>query len=293
MNRFTYSVVQITPKLSAGESVNVAVIVGNDQLGDWAIRRIQDENRARRFCGINAMVAATEFLEDIEERIDVMSDRNTEEWLGESLDEVTLPISEQLIDEFSNLRRGVVHLSTPTPVLADSAEDALELLGPDFLVEPVPRVFKRLTKGRVVSDLRTAYELAGISSQNLRREPVLHVGDARQFHFKSDFAIATDRVLQICNAWSFQIADLDRLARNVEAWGFNMRALRDHGGVTGDGQIEIPPKVDVQVIIAPDPTREGQQAQSAAELVFREVRASVVPYDERERVAEYALKLVG
>ena len=40
MNRVTYSIVQITPRLSAGECVNHAVIVGSDQLGDWAVRHI-------------------------------------------------------------------------------------------------------------------------------------------------------------------------------------------------------------------------------------------------------------
>lgn len=293
MNRFTYSVIQITPKLSAGESVNVAIIAGNDQLGDWAMRRIQDDRRARRFCGIDALVAATEFMEEIEERIDAMSDRNVAEWLDASLGEPSASISEQLIDEFSTRRRGVVHLSPPTPVLADSAENALELLGPEFLVESVPRVFTRLTKKQVVAELRSVYETAGISSDNLRQRPMLHVGNEKQFYFLGDFAIATDQVLQICNAWSFQIADLEAVNRNVQAWGWNMRALRDHGGVMDAGQIAVPSDVEVQVIIAPDSNIESRRAQSAAELVFHEVNALVVPYNERQRVGESALKLVG
>lgn len=293
MNRFTYSVVQITPRLSAGESVNVALIAGNDQLGDWAIRKIQDDKRALRFCGRSAIVAATEFLADVEERIEIMSDQDAAEWLGEFPDGPTRSISEQILDEFSNLRRGVVHLSTPTPVLADTAEEALELLSSDFLIEPSPRVFQRLTMKRVVSELRGAYEQIGIKSENLQQKPALHVGNERQFHFNSDFAISTDRVLQICNAWSFQIADLKEVNRRVQAWGWNMRELRDHGGVTDDEKIEIPPGVEVQVLVAPDPSDESMQALAAAQLVFDEVKATVVPYNERRRVAEAALKLVS
>jgi hypothetical protein len=60
-----------------------------------------------------------------------------------------------------------------------------------------------------------------------------------------------------------------------------------------DGRIAIPNKVDLQVIVAPDPSSEGQNALDDARLVFEEVEATVVSYADRQRVAEAALKLVG
>jgi hypothetical protein len=48
-----------------------------------------------------------------------------------------------------------------------------------------------------------------------------------------------------------------------------MRALRDHGGVTDDEKIEIPPGVEVQVLVAPDPSDESMQALAAAQLAAR------------------------
>jgi hypothetical protein len=47
------------------------------------------------------------------------------------------------------------------------------------------------------------------------------------------------------------------------------------------------------VIVAPDPSSEGQNALDDARLVFEEVEATVVSYADRQRVAEAALKLVG
>jgi hypothetical protein len=72
-----------------------------------------------------------------------------------------------------------------------------------------------------------------------------------------------------------------------------MRELRDHGGVLDDGRITVPSNVDVQVIVAPDPSKEGQEALADARLVFEEVDAVVVSYADRERVAAAAVKLVS
>lgn len=296
MNRYMYSVVQVTPRVTAGEFVNVAIIAGNDQLGDWALRRVNDTNRARRFCGINAMTAAYEFLDTIEERIDSVNERNDAQWLFD-VDKVAdmpsyEPISEQFIDELSARRRSVVRLSPPMPVLAESSEEALELLFSDLLVEPVARVFGRLTRKRLTADMHTTYRAEGIAASNLRSRPVLRVGNRRQFHLGADFVVATDRALQVCNAWSFQVTNLDEVRRGVQAWGWNIRELRDHGGVL-EGGLEVPNNVDVSVIVAPDPNPEGQKAFDDAQLVFEELHARVVSYAERQRIAEAALKLVS
>jgi hypothetical protein len=103
------------------------------------------------------------------------------------------------------------------------------------------------------------------------------VGRQRQFHLGADFAVATDRALQLCNAWSFQIADLEEVRRGVQAWGWNMRELRDHGGFLDDGQIVVPSNVDVQVIVAPDPSEEGQRALADARLVLKKSRQLSFP----------------
>lgn len=297
MNRYMYSVVQVTPRVTAGEFVNVAIIAGNDQLGDWALRRVTDTNRARRFCGIHAMTAAYEFLDTIEERIDSVNERNDAQWLIDVVDKVAdmpsyEPISEQFIDELSDRRRSVVRLSPPMPVLAESSEEALELLFSDLLVEPVTRVFRRMTRKRLTADMRTAYAAQGISASNLLSRPVLRVGNRGQFRLGADFVVATDHALQVCNAWSFQVTDLDEVRRGVQAWGWNIRELRDYGGVL-EGGLEVPRNVDVSVIVAPDPNPEGQRAFDDAQLVFEELDARVVSYVERQRVAEAAFKLVG
>ncbi|ABM12291.1 DUF3037 domain-containing protein [Mycolicibacterium vanbaalenii] len=292
MIRYVYSVIQVTPKLSAGETVNVAVIAGNDQVGDWSLRRVHDTNRARRFCGINAMTAAEEFLARTEERIDALREEDFAQWLGDFVGPAT-PVSEQLIDELAGWRRGVVRLTTPMPVIADSAEEALDLLVPDLLVETAPRSFARMTKKKLVADMSRSYLRAGLFHEQLLARPQLVVGQYRQFETNADIAVATDRVVQICNAWSFQIADRADLLRSVQAWGWNMRELRDYGGVLEAQQLEVPADVDIEVVVAPDTSSEGQRALENAQLVFEEVQAKVVAWEDRDRVADSALKLVS
>jgi len=292
MNRYVYSVVQVTPRVSTGEFVNVAIIAGNDQLGDWALRRVGDTSRARRFCGVSAMTAAYEFLDKVEEQIDTVNDRNDAEWLFTPAGIPDNTLSEQFIDEVSSWRRGVVRLSPPVPVAAESSEEALGFLIPELLTEPTTRVFRRMTRRRLAADMRTAYAVAGVDPSNLRARPALRVGKRSQFYLSADFAVVTDRAVQLCNAWSFQIADLDEVRRGVQAWGWNMRELRDHGGVLDSG-IVVPDKIQVQVVVAPDPSSDSEGALEDARLVFEEVDAVVVPYAEREQIAQAAVKLVG
>lgn len=293
MNRFVYSVVRIAPQLSTSESVNFAVVVGNDQLGDWSVRRVQDTNRARRFCGVNAMTAAHEFLADIEERVDATTFSNDADWLGITQPPDDQILSESLLDELSELRRGVVQLSAPVPVLADSSEDAIELLAPDLLVEPVTRVFNRMTKKRLLRDLKIAYRGAGVDDSFVVSRPELTVGKLGQFHSSTDLAVVTDRAVQLCNAWSFQIGDLEEVGRSVQAWGWNMRELRDHGGFLAEGDVKVPEDVQLQVIVAPNPSERAKRALEDARLVFEELQAVVVPYSDRQRVAESAVQLIS
>jgi hypothetical protein len=240
------------------------------------------------------LTAAGEFLANIEERVDAITFRNEAEWLGISnlTDEVAM--SEPYLDELSGRRRGAVRLSPPMPVVAESSEEALELLIPDLLIEPTTRVFKRLTKQQLRRDMRNAYLLAGIADNFIYSRSDLTVGRSRQFHSSADLVVANDdHAVQLCNAWSFQVGDLEEVGRSIQAWGWNMRELQEYGGFLDDGRMLVPRNVDLQVVVAPDTSSEGRKAFDNASLVFEELKAAVVPYADRQKVAESALKLVG
>ena len=291
--RYVYSTVQIIPRLSAGEAINFAVIAGCDQTGDWAIRPVRDTNRARRFCGIDAMTAAHDFLDHLEERRDVLESQGNDLLAIDPAEARAEALSEQLVAEMATLTRGVVQLTAPMPVIAETAEEALDLIVPEVLIEPQPRRFRRLTKKRLVSEVRESYMLSGVPDDAVRQRPRLLVGADRQFHFNTDFAVGTDHVVQLCSAWSFQIVDLDLLARDVQAWGWNLRELRDHGGVVdGAPEVEVPRAVDVQVLIAPDPEDAADKALNDARYVFDEVNATLVTFGDEASIADAAAKLL-
>ena len=43
---FIYSVIQFVPNVGRGEFINVGVLAGSDETGEWAVRRIHNPDRA-------------------------------------------------------------------------------------------------------------------------------------------------------------------------------------------------------------------------------------------------------
>ena len=62
MERYLYSAIRVVPNPASGEYINMGVIAGSDQSGDWAIRGLQDERRVRQFCSPEVITAAREFM---------------------------------------------------------------------------------------------------------------------------------------------------------------------------------------------------------------------------------------
>ena len=49
MSRYLYSIIRCLPDPQTGEFVNVGVIAGDPATGDWAVRRLSNIERIRRF----------------------------------------------------------------------------------------------------------------------------------------------------------------------------------------------------------------------------------------------------
>lgn len=98
-------------------------------------------------------------------------------------------------------------------------------------------------------------------------------------HTPIDFAIANGRVYQVAHTWSFQIASLADVAKEVEAWGYTIQALRNSGGevVEADGTTEIAADVNVAVLYAEPTADAGREVFAEAERVFSDVNARYRP----------------
>ena len=193
------------------------------------------------------------FLNEVGGQIDEFNARiNT-------LEPPELEISESGLTDLYVRRRNIVQLSPPAPIVADSAEDALDVVFEHLINEPVVERRVYATRWRVFSDLHRSYLRAGIRRDLLHERVQVVSGPLRA---PIDFAIINGRVYQLAHTWSFQVAGLADVAKEVKAWGYTMQALRNAGGevVEADRATEIAADVDVEVLYAAPTTTPASRS---------------------------------
>lgn len=290
MRRYVYSLVRCVPDPRTGEFINVGAVVGDPDSGDWSMRQVSNESRVRRLSGPVQLDAVHRFLTEIGIKLDDARSLMENEGTNEVLDERWL---ESLHYDYRN----VVQLSAPTPMAAENAEQALDILFAGQVIDPqqIQSREPTVTKGTVISDLRKAYRRAAVDRRFIEERAELYVGE--HLHTPLDFAIIAGQTLQIVQGWSFRRAEIDDLSTQVKAWAFPIGRLRaaDDARVISAGEAvsRVAPDVDVQVIVAEPRTNEQIRAYEEANQVFNQVGACVRTLDETDKVSTHAAALVA
>lgn len=290
MRHYVYSLVRCVPDPRTGEFVNVGAIVGDPESGDWSMRQVSNESRVRKLSGPTQIDAVHRFLTEVGIKLDDARSRMEDEGTNGVLDE-------RWLESLHYDHRNVVQLSAPTPMAAESAEHALDILFAGQVIDPQMQARESVvTKWTIISDLRKAYNRAAIGGQFIHQQKAeLYVGQ----HLRTplDFAIIADQTVQIAQGWSFRRADIDDVSTQVKAWAFPIGRLRaeDDGRVISAGETvsRISRNVDVQVIVAEPRTGEQIRAYEEARQVFSQVGAHVRTLREADEVGRTAAALVG
>lgn len=298
--RHVYSTVRVVPNPATGEFANLAAIAGSDLTGEWTIRSIQNERRARVFCGHHALVAGHDFVSRIGMLIDLeaWNDDDFELQADTRTDDLEGHVSEAWLAQIAATNRHVVQLSPPHPILAESAEDALDVIFANMLPEPLRRR-RSLTKWALVSSMSTSFSAVGLQPKyDFERRVAFNASGPQRFHHTIDFAVADSHARQLVQAWSFQISEQSDLSRDVKAWGWTMRELREHGGeVSMHGRkVAVPADVPIEVVIAPPTDDAGSAEQDRygeALNVFDELEVSVTEHGQEAAIADRAADLMG
>jgi hypothetical protein len=291
-DRYLFSTVRVVPDPGSGEFANIAAIAGSDETGDWTIRGLQNEQRVRQFCGAHALEAAHDFISRVGFQID-WSSLITDWDLGE-VPEGSERVSEKWLSEIAGRQHRVVQLSPPRPIMAASASAALDLVFEHMMAEPEKRT-RVLTKWALVSSMQKAYRSVG-----LERNVSFISGatlEAQDFRYPIDFVVTTQsQAVQVTQMWSFRTAAAQDHPRDIKAWGWTLEKLRSKGGVARGREkpsVDVPPNVDIEVIVVAPEDEALNRAYEEALAVFRDVNARVNQHGQEQLVANQGAKLLG
>jgi len=287
MTRYLYSLIRCVPDPRTGEFVNVGAIAGDPESEDWSVRQVSSESRVRKLADALALGAVHEFLSRVGFEID-----RRQGLAGES----SQILDEAWLNRLHYDHRNVVQLSPPAPILAEDAEQALDVLFGREIIDPVTQPRDRaITKHRVIRDLRLAYERTQIQPGQLRRKVDLFVGE--HVHTSVDYAIANGVAVQLTQGWSFQGVHVDSVSEQVKAWAYALRQLRDglESRVLGAENWVRPvdPTVDIEVVVTLPTGVAQRSAYDEAHEVFVQLGASVRQLQDVDVVARNAAELLG
>lgn len=281
---YHYSMLRFVPDPARGEFVNFGLLVGDDDSGEWELRVIQNYRRAKAIDDRGALNLALGFVDRLESHIDAL------ERLPETAS--VEPISAALVQTLTNEMRNVVQLSEPAPVAADSAQEALDMLVDELLVDPLSRRYRFEKKHRAVGLTRRAYRERHVPDESIaQRTPVV----AGPYDGVFDFAVFNGEVVQLVQCWSFQLPDQAQLAEQVKAWAWVVRELRNHGGEVrvGARHVEVPSGEEIEIAAVAVPPAEGQEdvhAYDEARAAFAQTGVRELRPEDADEVAASAAK---
>jgi hypothetical protein len=278
---YTYSIVRFVPDPARGESINFGLLVGDDDAREWELRLGQNLKRARAVDDRGALPLALAFADQLEGHIEAL-----EALPGTGTLE---PISLELVRRLSGEMNNVVQLSEPTPVAAETAAEAFDLLFEELLVDPAVRRYQFEKKHRAVKATRLAYRNHEVPDDAIEeRAPVA----AGPYDGMFDFAVANGRALQLVQCWSFQLPNQAELAEQVKAWAWVVRALREQGGAVlhaAGRDVDIPQDVEIAAVAVPP--RAGQQdahAYEEAQAAFAATGVAELTPEQADELGEHA-----
>ncbi len=281
--RFVYSAIRFVPDPARGEFVNFGVVVGSDETGEWDVRVAGNQKRARRIDDNGVLPVLLQFTNELGKQVD----RAEEFYLLENSS-----MSEAWLTKAWQECNNVVQFSRPAPIAANSLEEALGLMFGKLVVDPESSALAYKRKTTAVSALRRAYVEVGIKKGAHLFESTTVQAEKHAENF--DFAVANGKVVQLSQAWSFQLPNQKELSESIKSFAWTVAHVRKSGGValTPQGNsIEVPRNVDVAALFIP-PTK-AREVFDEAGAAFNEVRVELVEIGHETELSARARAELG
>lgn len=274
---YWYSTLRFVPDPARAEAVNLGVVAGDDDSGDWDVRLVSGLRRAKAIDNEGRLSAAMAFIASLEEQV-------TGEECG---------LETEDLERLSQEMRNVVQLTRPAPIVAESASAALDVLFQELIVEPSGPA-KAAKKWEAMRSTVDAYENHNVPRSAVARKAPVHSGP---YTATFDFAVHNGSAVQLVQCWSFQLLGQYELADQVKSWAWVARALRaDGGNVVTNGDLRgLSVDEDVEIAAVYLPPREGTQSQAfdEAQAAFSAAEVSLVSVDETDGLGQRAAERLG
>jgi hypothetical protein len=271
---YHYSTLRFVPDPARAEQVNLGIVVGDDETGDWDLRIVSGLRRAKAIDFEGRIGTALAFIASLEERMTSAEALSTDALKG-------------LSDEMNNL----VQMSPPAPVSAESAADALDLLFEELIVDP-SRPGGSDTKWKAVKSTLASYRAHDVPDDAIARKAPVRAG---AYETSFDFTIHNGSAVQLVQCWSFQIRGQADLAEQIRSWAWGARAIHESGGeaaIENDGALlQVPSAVEIATVYVPPVN--GSVAYDEAMAAFKDADVVAVPLEDAEAIGQSAADLLG
>ena len=125
--KFIYSVVRFVPDTFRGEFVNVAVIAGSEETGEWLVRRVGNTRHPQRLDPTTPITPVWAYLDGVVAVIDSLGDDAGTSEFGE--------LNRDWLEAEHQRLGNIVQLTSPRAMVADSVEAAAASMFEQFVVD--------------------------------------------------------------------------------------------------------------------------------------------------------------
>jgi hypothetical protein len=276
---FQFSLIRFVPDPARGEFVNIGAVAGSDDAAEWELRLVSNLSRAKALDDRGVLSKAFEFAASLEDSIATLDDRTSED----DIEGMSSTLLRRLSEEMQN----VVQLSAPSPIAADGAEAALDLVFDQLVLDTAKKSFPFEKKHRAQGAVRRAYRSHAVPSAAIRERAAVRSG---VFDGTFDFAVHNLRTVQLVQCWSFQLPNQSDLAEQVKAWSWLVHEIRRSGGelVYTSGEASVPQDLEIFAVAIPPRADIEASAYAEAQAAFAEIGVTEVTPDEADRLGVQA-----
>lgn len=282
MAKYQYSVIRFVPSPVRGEFVNLGLLLGSDQTGEWLIEVVSSKTRAAKLDENNLLPIVATDLQRLQSTVEAYTDPD--------MFDPQVEISESWLSDLARNSRNQLQFTRPNVVVAAHINEAFEKLWSRLVVESLPAQRSSITKATVTARYVAALKQQHLNRHHMKKRVKLETGRS---HTNIDVAVHNGVVKDITQCWSLQIKLAEPVLNEIKAWGWTIKTLRDQGGTihTGDGQLRVPGDVRVGVVYA---ASDDPEVMEEAFDVFHDdqVNAESVSIQDAEQHAQTAAALV-